>query len=148
MEDRGQTVRWVRAGLCLFAALKTESSIEHRMSDHAKTKFSIFNFQLSTFNFPFASGCAARFCRCAARGLVFAIACLISASAARAEAQKPLWDPAGVEDFSLTECHGQAVTKADLLGKPWVACFIFTRCAGPDFCPRVSQQMQILQERL
>jgi protein SCO1/2/putative membrane protein len=65
---------------------------------------------------------------------------------ARAEEQKAVWDPAGIEDFSLTECHGQTVTKADLLGKPWVACFIFTRCAGP--CPLVSQQMQILQDRL
>ncbi|HLJ10412.1 MAG TPA: SCO family protein, partial [Planctomycetaceae bacterium] len=62
-----------------------------------------------------------------------------------AQEKKSVWDPAGVEDFSLTECHGQTVTKADLLGKPWVACFVFTRCAGP--CPRVSEQMQILQER-
>src|SRR5262245_19865914 len=65
---------------------------------------------------------------------------------ALAQEQKAVWDPAGVEEFSLTECHGQTVTKADLLGKPWVACFIFTRCAGP--CPRVSEQMQILQNRL
>jgi protein SCO1/2/putative membrane protein len=69
-------------------------------------------------------------------------------SQARSEEQKFVWDPAGIEDFSLTECHGQTVTKADLLGKPWVACFIFTRCAGPMFCPRVSEQMQILQKRL
>ncbi|MGE5193953.1 MAG: SCO family protein, partial [Deltaproteobacteria bacterium] len=65
---------------------------------------------------------------------------------ARADEDKPLWDPAGIEDFSLTECHGRTVTKADLLGQPWVACFIFTRCAGP--CPRVSEQMQMLQNRL
>jgi protein SCO1/2/putative membrane protein len=62
--------------------------------------------------------------------------------------QKFVWDPNGVEDFSLTECHGQTVTKTDLLGKPWVACFIFTRCAGADFCPRVSEQMRLLQDRL
>ena len=64
----------------------------------------------------------------------------------RADEQKFVWDPAGIEDFSLTECHGQTITKADLLGKPWLACFVFTRCAGP--CPRVSQQMQVLQKRL
>jgi len=68
------------------------------------------------------------------------------ADLAIAQEKKAVWDPAGVEDFSLTEAHGQTVTKADLLGKPWVACFIFTRCAGP--CPRVSEQMQILQNRL
>jgi len=62
------------------------------------------------------------------------------------EAAKSVWDPKGVEDFSLTECHGQTVTKQDLLGKPWVACFVFTRCAGP--CPKVSQEMKLLQERL
>ena len=48
-----------------------------------------------------------------------------------AQNKRLVWDPAGIEDFSLTECHGQTVTKADLLGKPWLACFIFTRCAGP-----------------
>jgi protein SCO1/2/putative membrane protein len=62
--------------------------------------------------------------------------------------QKFVWNPNGVEDFSLTECHGQTVTKADLLGKPWVACFIFTRCAGANFCPRVSEQMKLLQDQL
>lgn len=74
-------------------------------------------------------------------------ACLFAAAPATARAadKQPQWDPAGLDDFSLTECHGQTVTKADLLGKPWVACFIFTRCAGP--CPKVSQQMQLFQER-
>jgi protein SCO1/2/putative membrane protein len=77
---------------------------------------------------------------------VVAFGLLLAARVGHAQEQKAVWDPAGVEDFSLTECHGQTVTKADLLGKPWVACFIFTRCAGP--CPRVSEQMQILQKRL
>ena len=63
-----------------------------------------------------------------------------------ADQEQPLWDPAGIEEFSLTEAHGQTVTKADLLGKPWVACFIFTRCLGP--CPVVSEQMQTIQNRL
>ncbi len=83
-----------------------------------------------------------------ARTLVVGVGVFLAGTMALAEEQKQLWNPAGVEDFSLTESHGQTVTKADLLGEPWVACFIFTRCAGPDFCPRVSQQMQILQERL
>lgn len=60
--------------------------------------------------------------------------------------KQPVWPAEGVEDFSLTECHGQTVTKADLVGRPWLACFIFTHCAGP--CPLVSEQMEILQERL
>ncbi|MEQ9066095.1 MAG: SCO family protein, partial [Gimesia chilikensis] len=46
----------------------------------------------------------------------------------------PIWPKEGIEDFTLTERSGKTITKKDLLGKPWVACFVFTRCAGP--CPR------------
>ncbi|MCA9007543.1 MAG: SCO family protein, partial [Planctomycetaceae bacterium] len=58
----------------------------------------------------------------------------------------PIWPEEGIEDFSLTERSGKTVTKEDLLGKPWVACFVFTRCAGP--CPRVSGQFYQLQKDL
>ncbi|QDT40883.1 hypothetical protein Pan241w_09420 [Gimesia alba] len=58
----------------------------------------------------------------------------------------PIWPEEGIEDFSLTERSGKTVTKKDLLGKPWVACFVFTRCAGP--CPRVSGQFYQLQKDL
>jgi protein SCO1 len=68
------------------------------------------------------------------------------ATALSADPEQPLWPVEGIEDFSLTECHGQTVTRADLLGKPWLACFIFTHCLGP--CPVVSEQMEILQDRL
>src|SRR5262249_55172554 len=78
--------------------------------------------------------------------LVICFGLLLATRVGHAQEKESAWDPAGGEGFSLTECHGQTVTKADLLGKPWVACFIFTRCAGP--CPRVSEQMQILQNRL
>ncbi|MFM8286396.1 MAG: DUF420 domain-containing protein [Planctomycetaceae bacterium] len=56
----------------------------------------------------------------------------------------PQWDPAGIADFELDECRGRKVTKADLLGQPWLAAFVFTRCAGP--CPLVSGEMKKLQE--
>lgn len=59
---------------------------------------------------------------------------------------KPIWDPEGINDFSLTERSGKTVTQDDLLGKPWIIGFIFTRCAGP--CPKVSGQMSILQDKL
>ncbi|QDV18241.1 hypothetical protein Pan153_28980 [Gimesia panareensis] len=58
----------------------------------------------------------------------------------------PVWPKEGIEDFSLTERSGKTITKKDLLGKPWVACFVFTRCAGP--CPRVSGQFYQLQKDL
>ena len=57
-----------------------------------------------------------------------------------------LWDKTGVKDFTFTERSGRQVTKADLLGHPWLVSFIFTRCAGP--CPRVSGRMADLQRLL
>lgn len=62
------------------------------------------------------------------------------------KSKAPIWPEEGIEDFSLTERSGKTVTKKDLLGKPWVACFVFTRCAGP--CPRVSGQFYQLQKDL
>ena len=38
-----------------------------------------------------------------------------------------------VPEFSLTEAGGTAVRRADLLGKVWVASFLFTRCG--EACP-------------
>ena len=57
-----------------------------------------------------------------------------------------VWDPQGIDDFSLTERSGETVTQDDLLGKPWIVGFVFTRCAGP--CPKVTGQMRKLQDRL
>jgi protein SCO1/2 len=51
-----------------------------------------------------------------------------------------------VADFTLTNQANQTVTLADLRGKVWVADIIFTRCAGP--CPRMTKQMQSLQDSL
>lgn len=58
--------------------------------------------------------------------------------------------PAGlsipVPDFTLTERSGKPISRADLLGKVWVASFVFTRCTGP--CPSVSATMAKLQADL
>jgi protein SCO1/2 len=51
-----------------------------------------------------------------------------------------------VPDFSLTDRSGKTVTKADLLGKVWVASFVFTRCTGP--CPSVTATVAKLQADL
>jgi protein SCO1 len=56
------------------------------------------------------------------------------------------WNPAGIDDFTFTERSGRKITKADLLGHPWLVSFIFTRCAGP--CPKISIQMSELQQLL
>jgi cytochrome oxidase Cu insertion factor (SCO1/SenC/PrrC family) len=58
---------------------------------------------------------------------------------------KPGLLPVGsvVPDFTLTERSGMPLGKSDLLGKVWVANFVFTRCSGP--CPTLSARMQRLQ---
>jgi len=60
------------------------------------------------------------------------------------ELRSPPWDLHGIKDFELIERSGKKVTKADLLGKPWVACFIFTNCVGP--CLNISKRMNELQD--
>jgi protein SCO1/2/putative membrane protein len=69
-----------------------------------------------------------------------------STQAAPLRIAAPAWVPYEVKDFELVDTQGQRVTKADLAGKPWVICFIFTRCAFT--CPQISQAMWKLQEQL
>ena len=64
---------------------------------------------------------------------------------AEAEEEKPLWNPAGVGDFTMTSRTGETITRDDLLGHPWAVCFVFTRCAAT--CPRLSTEMAELHQR-
>lgn len=50
-----------------------------------------------------------------------------------------VWDPDHVDDFSLVDQNGKTVTRQDLLGRPWVVSFIFTRCVEqcPAMCARI-----------
>jgi cytochrome oxidase Cu insertion factor (SCO1/SenC/PrrC family) len=58
----------------------------------------------------------------------------------------PVPDYYPVGDFALTERSGRTVTKSDLLGKVWIASFVFTRCTGP--CPQISGTVARLQKEL
>jgi protein SCO1 len=58
---------------------------------------------------------------------------------------KITWPESGVRNFTLTDSRNEPLSKNDLLGKPWIASFIFTRCAGP--CPRVAAAFKELQKR-
>jgi protein SCO1/2 len=49
-----------------------------------------------------------------------------------------------VPDFTLLERSGQSLTREHLLGKVWIANFIFTRCTTE--CPLLSNRMAQLQE--
>ncbi|MFL5311336.1 MAG: SCO family protein [Myxococcales bacterium] len=48
--------------------------------------------------------------------------------------------------FSLTDQRGRAFGRDDLRGKVWVADFVFTSCS--DACPRLTQRMRSLQDRI
>jgi uncharacterized membrane protein YozB (DUF420 family)/cytochrome oxidase Cu insertion factor (SCO1/SenC/PrrC family) len=48
-----------------------------------------------------------------------------------------------IGNFTLTERSGREIQASELLGKVWVASFIFTRCGGP--CPHVTATMETLQ---
>ena len=56
------------------------------------------------------------------------------------------WSPDGLPDFKCVNQKNEAVSKSDLLGRPWVASFIFTRCT--ESCPKVVSQLRSLQTRL
>lgn len=55
---------------------------------------------------------------------------------------RPLPVGSAVPEFALTRQDGVTIHRSDLLGKVWVADFIFTRCPGP--CRELSQRMRSL----
>ncbi len=75
-----------------------------------------------------------------------AIGWLWPRSQGEVEAGRALPVVAQVPDFSLIERDGRTVTRADLLGRVWVANFIFTACTGP--CPMLTLRLRSLQSSL
>src|SRR5690348_2021201 len=51
-----------------------------------------------------------------------------------------------VPAFSLVDQNDQPVTPETLKGKPWLATFVFTRCAGP--CPVITGKMAAFQRSI
>jgi protein SCO1 len=62
-------------------------------------------------------------------------------------ATKPLEIGARVPDFTLIDHTRQTVRFSSLAGKVVVVNFIYTRCALPQFCLRVSNNFGVLQKR-
>lgn len=62
-------------------------------------------------------------------------------------AAKPLAVGDRVPDFSLVDQAGRRVTLSGLRGKVVAVNFIYTRCALPQFCLRVSNNFGVLQKR-
>lgn len=57
---------------------------------------------------------------------------------------KMTWPESGVADFKFTDRTGEVVSKNDLLGRPWVASFVFINCGGP--CPLVTEAVKKLHD--
>lgn len=57
-----------------------------------------------------------------------------------------LWDIPAFQMEGITVAGEQSLSNKDLLGRPWVANFIYTTCAGP--CPVMSIKMEALQRVL
>jgi len=53
---------------------------------------------------------------------------------------------AELPQFSLVDEDGRAFARNDMLGRVWIADFVFTSCA--DACPRLQAKMKKLQDRL
>jgi protein SCO1/2 len=64
----------------------------------------------------------------------------------RALAQRTVSSYGTVPDFQLVNQNGRSFGSAQLIGKIWVADFIFTTCPGP--CPMISTRMSELQKPL
>lgn len=77
--------------------------------------------------------------------LAVALAVGLSVVAIRARPE-PLPELGTVPDFRLTGHDGQPFARASLLGRPFVADFIFTRCGG--ICPAMTARMAQLQRTL
>jgi protein SCO1 len=61
----------------------------------------------------------------------------------RKGAQPPLPILGRVDDFTLQDQNDRPLSRQDLMGKAWVADFIYTTC--PDQCPMMSRSMQVIQ---
>jgi len=62
----------------------------------------------------------------------------------RVSAQPVVFD-LDVPAFSMVDQKGRSTTRADLVGKVWIANFIFTTC--PTICPRLTEKMAALVAR-
>jgi protein SCO1 len=79
-------------------------------------------------------------------GLVGAILVAAGAVAVVAARARPAPEPpqlGSLPDFRLVERSGRPLSLADLRGRPWVADFIFTQCAGA--CPAMTARMARLR---
>src|SRR6188508_629931 len=78
--------------------------------------------------------------------MVLAMVSVIGAQWFRGQARRDLPVLAPVPAFDMIDQDGKKVSAADLKGKPWIADFVFTHCAGP--CPTMTVQMATMQRTI
>lgn len=66
--------------------------------------------------------------------------------ARKGELPENIWPEGGVADFTLIDQKGRKITKKTLEGKPWAACFVFSRCAS--HCLKIMSGMKQMSEEL
>lgn len=76
---------------------------------------------------------------------VLVAALLVRGFGGRADPPPELPVVGQVPDFELTNRDGRTVTRADLLGEPWIVDFIFTRCQVS--CPVLTARMARIQSQ-
>jgi len=81
----------------------------------------------------------------AALALAVPIGAFIARGAGPARGE-PLPVLSALPDFSLVDQSGRPFARKDLLGRAWVADFVFTRCV--DACPRLTATMKQVQDAL
>jgi len=84
-------------------------------------------------------------------GVLVAVLLAVAAAALWQRLSRPMSQTSppvlgAVPDFALVNRDGRTVRRADLAGAPWVADFIFTRCAAS--CPLMTRRMARLGREL
>lgn len=69
--------------------------------------------------------------------------CLLLTLALCCKAQPALPELGQVPSFVFTDQGGTRMSNQQLVGRPWVAAFMFTRC--PTICPKITREMRKLQ---
>ncbi len=72
--------------------------------------------------------------------------CFLAGCGSLSNPKNKLEDFGTVGDFSFSERSGINISQEDLIGKVWLASFVFTRCTGP--CPQVCATLARLQLNL
>jgi protein SCO1 len=77
--------------------------------------------------------------------LVLALTLPLALALRKDSAPNALGDFGRVPSFRLIERSGREISLEDLLGRPWLASFVYTSCPGP--CPMLTARMAKLAER-